>query len=190
MQCILREKLIKQGLLLSEVSQIYKTDPVRFVSGYLQWLEITEQELSGLRSPMTLLLQSEKSALLSVMDGYRPGNVLDGKSVRKAQRAVTAQSLEKVSREIYGKIAEVDQQLDQLNEKLCHAVAVLASKEPSVYPQMVQGALSIVGLWSKLSQTPETIPMYNYFCAKLAFTDIQYLLTDIVQKIISNLEPV
>ena len=39
----------------------------------------------------------------------------------------------------------------------------------------------------KLGETPETIPMYNYFCATLATTDREYyLLLDIIQRIVSN----
>ena len=106
--------------------------------------------------------------------------------IRKIQKAVAAQSLEKISKDIYSKIENIDHTFDQLSEKLCHAVAVLASKEPEVYENLQLSQHGIDTIWKMLSRTPETIPMYNYFCAKLAFTDINYLLMDIIQKIVSN----
>ncbi len=186
MQCILREKLLKQGLRLSEISTIYRTDSSRFVESYFQWLDEAEKDLSGLRSPIGILLQSEKTSLTAVMDGYLPSNVQEGKSIRKIQKTVAAQSLEKISQEIYTKIATIDNTLEQLSEKMCHAIAVLASKEPNVYDHLDASQQSIDMLWGKLGKTPETIPMFNYFCAKLAVTDTHYLLLDIIQKVIGN----
>lgn len=186
MQCILREKLLKQGLRLADISAIYRTDSSRFVESYFKWLDEAEKDLSSLRSPIGILLQFEKTSLIAVLDGYLPGNIQEGKSIRKIQKAVAAQSLERVSQEIYTKIAAIDNTLEQLSEKLCHAIAVLASKEPSVYEHLNANQQSIDMLWVKLAKTPETIPMFNYFCAKLAATDTHYLLLDIIQKIMSN----
>jgi len=38
MQGIIREKLLKQALQLSEVSNLYFRDGARFVEAYLSWL--------------------------------------------------------------------------------------------------------------------------------------------------------
>lgn len=186
MQCVLREKLLAEAMKLSKVSDVYRTDSHRFVAAYMDWLETAEKELSGLRSPISILLQSEKSALTSVLDGYTPNFIQAEKSVRKTQKAVAAQSLEKLSKEFYSKIESIDHVLDQLSEKLCHAVAVLASKEPELYAQVSVSKHGVQSIWRMLSNTPETLPMYNYFCAKLASTDINYLLMDIVQKVAGN----
>lgn len=189
MQCILREKLMAQAIKLSDVSNVYRTESHRFVDAYISWLENAEKELSGLRSPISILLQAEKSSLTSVLDGYQPHFVQDGKSIRKSQKAVAAQSLEKVSKEMYSKIETIDQYFDQLNEKFCHAVAVLMSKEPELSKNLQANQEGVNRIWHLLGSTAETAPMYNYFCAKLAFTDITYLLTDIIQKIASNKMP-
>ena len=186
MQCILREKLLTQAMKLSDVSSLYRTESNRFVDAYFGWLEEAEKDLSGLRSPISILLQAEKSSLTAVLDGYLPDNIQAGKSVRNSQRAVAAQSLEKVSKEIYSKIENIDQTLNQLQEKLCHAVAVLASKEPEVYENIQVSQQGIDTIWKMLGRTPETTPMYNYFCAKLTSTDRNYLLMDIIQNIVSN----
>jgi hypothetical protein len=186
MQCILREKLLTQAMKLADVSNLYRTESHRFVDAYFGWLEEAETDLSGLRSPIGILLQAEKSSLTAVLDGYLPDNIQAGKSVRKSQRAVAAQSLEKVSKEIYSKIETVDHTLDQLSDKLCHAIAVLASKEPEVYEKIQVSQQGIDAIWQMLGRTPETIPMYNYCCAKLASADKNYLLLDIIQKIVSN----
>ncbi|MCI0693340.1 hypothetical protein L0337_15210 [candidate division KSB1 bacterium] len=186
MQCILREKLLTQAMKLADVSNVYRTESYRFVDAYFRWLEEAEKDLSGLRSPISTLLQAEKSSLTSVVDGYLPNQIQAGKSIRKSQKAVAAQSLEKISKEIYSKIETIDHTLEQLNEKLCHAVAVLASKEPELYEKLQVSQQGIDTIWKMLGRTPETIPMYNYFCAKLAPTDRNYLLMDIIQKIVSN----
>ena len=186
MQCILREKLLTHAMKLADVSNIYRTEGYRFVDAYYGWLEEAEKDLSGLRSPISILLQAEKSSLTSVLDGYLPNHIQAGKSIRKCQKAVAAQSLEKISKEIYSKIENIDHTLDQLNEKLCHAVAVLASKIPELYKELQINQHGVDKIWKILGNTPETIPMYNYFCAKLASTDINYLLMDIIQKIASN----
>lgn len=186
MQCILREKLLTQAMKLADVSNIYRTESSRFVDAYFGWLEEAEKDLSGLRSPIGILLQAEKSSLTSVLDGYLPNNIQAGKSIRKSQRAVAAQSLEKVSKEIYSKIENIDHTFDQLSENLCHAIAVLASKEPELYNRLQVNQHGVDTIWKMLGRTPETIQMYNYFCAKLASTDRDYLLMDIIQKIVSN----
>lgn len=171
---------------LADVSNIYRTESSSFVDAYLAWLEEAEKDLSGLRSPIVILLQAEKSSVASVLDGYLPNQIQAGTSIRKNQKAVAAQSLEKVSKEIYSKIENIDHNLDKFSEKLCHAIAVLASKEPDLYNNLQVNQQGVDTIWKMLSRTPETIPMYNYFCAKLASTDINYLLMDIIQKIESN----
>lgn len=182
MQSILREKLLTQAFKLAGVSNTYIRESHRFVETYFNWLEEAQNELMGLRSPISILLQSEKSTLLSVLDGNLPSNLQEGKSIRKCQKAVAAQSLEKVSKEFYTKIESIDNNFDQLGEKLCHTVAVIATKEPEFYRELKVSQQSIDDLWRKIGSTPETIPIYNYLCAKLTSTDINYLLTDIVQK--------
>lgn len=186
MQCILREKLLTQAIKLSAVSNVYRSESHRFVNEYFNWLEEAEKDLAGLRSPISILLQAEKSSLTSVLDGYLPNHIQAGKSIRRSQKAVAAQSLEKVSKEIYSKIENIDHTLEQLNEKLCHAVAVLATKLPELYKELQVNQQGVDVLWEILSSTQETIPMYNYFCAKLAVTDRNYLLIDIIQKIEGN----
>ncbi len=186
MQCILREKLLALALKLADVSDVYRTDSSQFVDLYFSWLDEAEKDLSRLRAPISILLQAEKSSLTSVLDGYLPEHIKAGKSVRKNLRAFAAQSIEKISREIYSKIESIDNLFDQLNEKLCHAVAVLASKRPDVYDNIQANQQGINSIWQMLGEMPETIPMYNYFCAKIASTDKDYLLLDIIQKIIDN----
>lgn len=186
MQSILREKLMALAMELSVVSGIYRSESHRFVDAYISWLEAAEKNLSSLRSPLCILLQAEKTSLTSVPDGYRP-NYLDGeKSLRKSQKAVAAQSLERVAKEIYAKIENIDQTFEQINEKLCHAVAVLLSKDPELTKNLPADQAGVQRIWSLLGSTAETIPMYHYFCAKLSFADIQYLLMDILQKIAGN----
>jgi len=186
MQCILREKLLVQATKLAGISNVYRTESYRFVDAYFAWLEEAEKDLSSLRSPIGIMLQAEKSSLISVSDGYVPSQIQAGKNIRKIQRAAAAQSLEKVSREIYSKIEYIDQTLDQSSEKLCNAIAVLEIKEPELYNGLQVNQRGIDTIRKMLSKTPETIPIYNYLCAKLASTDINYLLIDIIQKIVSN----
>ncbi|NTW99570.1 MAG: hypothetical protein HGB35_06520 [Geobacteraceae bacterium] len=182
----MREKLMVQALKLAGVSKVYRADSQRFVEAYICWLEEAEKDLSGLRSPISILLQAEKSSLTSVLDGYQPDFVQQGKSIRKYQKALAAHSLEKISREIYSKIETIDQAIDQLNEKFCHAIAVLRTKEPELYKNLQTNQDSVDRIWKMLAATQETLPMYNYFCAKLSSTDIHYLLMDIIQNISSN----
>jgi len=186
MQSILREKLLTCAIKLAEVSNIYRTENHRFVDAYFGWLEETEKDLSGLRSPISILLQAEKSLLTSVLDGYTPDYIQIEKSIRKKQKAIAAQSLDRISKEIHTKIESIDHIFDQISEKLCHAIAVLASKEPDLYGKLQADQQGIDTIWRNLGLTPETIPMFNYFCAKLASTDRDYLLLDIIQKIVQN----
>lgn len=186
MQYMLREKLLAQASKLASVSNLYGTDSHRFVGAYLSWLEETEKDLSRLGSPLNLLLQAEKSTVAAVLDGYLPSNIQSGRSLRKSQRAVAAQSLEKVSRELYAKIESLTQILDELNEKLCHAIAILGSKEPEIYKRISASHDGVETIWKMLGSTPETFPMYNYFCAKLTSADRNYLLMEIILKIMVN----
>ena len=186
MQCILREKLLAQATKLAIVSKVYHSDSTRFVSEYFGWLIEAEKDLATLRSPVGILLQAEKTSLTSVLDGNLPDHLHSAKSTRKNQRAVAAQSLERISREFYSKIEKIDQSLEQMSDKLCPAVAVLASKEPGVFEGIEPNQQGIVTIWRMLGSTPETAPMYHYLCARLAPTDRDYLLTDIIQNIVSN----
>ena len=186
MQSVLREKLLAQGVKLAEVSAVYRTDSHRFADAFLRWLEEAAQDLGPLRSPVSILLQAEKTSLVSVVDGYVPGHIQAGKNVRKTLRAAAAQSLERISRELYAQIGQIDSALEQSNEKLCHAVAVLASKDPAVFRDLQASQQGISALWQLLARTPETVPMYNCFSARLAPTDRDYILLDIAQKIVGN----
>lgn len=186
MQCILREKLMAQAIKLADISKIYRSESHRFVGAYFLWLEEAEKDISGLRSPISILLQAEKSVLLSVLDGHLPDNIQAGKSIRKIQRSVAAQSLERVSKAFYSKIENLDNTFDQLGEQLCRVISVIGNKEPDLYGSLQANQKSVVKLWQMVGKVPETIPMYNYFCAKLTFTDISYLLMDIIHKIASN----
>ena len=188
MQCILREKLMSQMIKLADVSNIYRTQNYRFVDAYFNWLQEAEKDLSSLRSPISILLQAEKSSLTSVLDGYLPDYIQNGKSTKKNQRAVAAQSLDKISKEIYSKIESIDRYLEQINEQLCHAIAVLANKEPDLFNGLKANQHGIDSIWDGLGRIPETRPMYNYFCNKLAQTDRNYLIIDIIQKALSNRE--
>jgi hypothetical protein len=186
MQCILREKLLEHGMKLACVSDVYRTESHRFVDAYFAWLDEAEKDLSGLKTTICILIQAEKSILNSVSDGYLPNNVQIGKNLRKIQKVAAAQSLEKISKEIYLKIESIDRDFDELSEKLCHAVAVLATKEPGICEKLQLSQQGMDSIWKMLKNTPEITPMYNYLCAKLAPTDINYLLMDVSQKIISN----
>lgn len=186
MQSILREKLMTHALKLAGVNTIYRTESHRFVDAYFLWLQEAEKDLSALRMPISILLQAEKSTLTSVLDGYQPADIQAGTSTRKIQRAVAARSLEKVAQEFYTKVKAIDQELDQWNEKLCHAVAVLASKDPSAFENIQANQLGADAIWKLLAKTPETIPIYHYFSAKITATDRNYLLIDILQKMVSN----
>lgn len=186
MQGILREKLLTHALKLADVGRIYLTESQNFVAAYFRWLEETEKDLSGLRSPISVLLQAEKTSLISVMDGYVPNQIQADKSIRKIQKACAAQSLEKISKDIHAKIEGIDHTFEQLNEKLCHAVAILATKTPDLYAGIQLNQQGMDAIWIMLGRLPETVPMYNYFCAKINSTDRNYLLADIIQKIISN----
>ena len=63
---------------------------------------------------------------------------------------------------------------------------MLESKDPGLYNSIQPNQDGAKKIWIMLGSAPETIPIYNYFCAKLAATDIDYLLTGIIHKILSN----
>lgn len=189
MQSILREKLIRQSEKLSDISNIYIYQNSSFVAKYIEWLEQSEKELSQIRSPLSTILQAEKGIIKSVEDGFVPEYIQSEKSIRKIQRAVAAQSLNKVSHEIYSKVESIDKLFLEISEKLSHAIALLATKVPELFKNMSLDENSVNTLWKLLSATPETIPMYNYFCSKLASIDIKYLIMDIIQNIINNRNP-
>ncbi len=186
MQCILREKLMALATAMADVSEVYRTESFRFVDAYQAWLKQAENELMSTRSPICMLLQAESTSVESVMDGHRPEHLEVGRSLRKTQRAVAAQSLERVSREIYSTIERIDHQLNDMEEKLCHAVAVLASKNPDTYERLAPNQEGVDMIWSMLGMAPETIPIYSYFCAKLSLMDRNYLLVGIIQNIVNN----
>ena len=186
MQCILREKLVAHSIKLAEVSNLYIKDSTAFVSAYLNWLIEAEKDLAGLRSPISVLLQAEKSTVIAVIDGLIPDHIQAGNSIRKMQRAAAAQSLERISKQIYTKIEAIDANFEQLNEKLCHAVAVVISKIPELMAGIQTGEIGSDRIWKILGDTPETLPMYNYFSSKLSTTDRMYLLDAIIQNIRSG----
>jgi hypothetical protein len=189
MQCILREKLLERSISLAQVSAIYRSEAQEFVDAYIRWLEQTERELASLRTPISILLQAEKSLVTAVLDGYVPAIVQNEKSARKRQRAIAAHSLERMSKEIHAKIESIDHALGQSREKLCHAIAVLATKEPDLYAALEANQQSIDAIWRKLAVLPETIPMFNYFCAALAASDRNYVLMDVIANILGNRMP-
>ena len=186
MQSIIRERLFAQALKLGEVSDLYRSDATRFVASYYQWLDETEKSLAGTRCSEIILLQGEKNLVTSVLDGYIPEDIQNGKNLRKTQRAIAARSLEKIARVFRDKIEEIDHTFAQINENMCHAVAVLASKEPAIFQSLQPDQPGAETVWYLMGKTAETVPMYQYFSAKLALTDRNYLLLDILEKMSSN----
>ena len=186
MQCILREKLAALATGLADVSEVYRTDSVRFVDAYLSWLKNAELELLNTRSPICVLFQAEATSVASVLDGYRPEHLEFSRSPRKAQRGAAAQSLERVSREIYSNITRIDSQLNDMEEKLCHGVAVLANKNPDLYARIAATQDGVDMIWAQLSVAPETAPLYSYVCARLSLVDRNYILLGIAQNVVNN----
>ncbi|MTI81114.1 MAG: hypothetical protein FH758_09535 [Firmicutes bacterium] len=186
MQSILREKLLAQSFKLAEVSKIYRTDSHRFVDAYLNWLEEAEKDLASLRSPINILLHAEKSALTSILEGNLPHYAQEKRNTKKYQRAAAAESMERILKEFYSKIESIDQYFDRIRENLCQTIAILTTKDPNFHQSLEPNQQGVKIILKKMSQTPETIQMYNYFSAKLASTDVKYLIVGIIMNIIGN----
>ena len=186
MQCILREKLAAITTALADVSEVYRTDSFRFVEAYLSCLKDAEQQLLNTRSPLCVLLHAEIVSVASVLDGSRPEHLEFSRSLRKAQRAAAAQSLERVSREIYTSISRIDSQLNEMEERLCHGVAVLGAKNPDLYGSITATQDGVDAIWAQLGLVPETAPLYSYACARLSLIDRNYILLGIAQNIVTN----
>lgn len=188
MHCLVKEKLLKQAEGLSEISKTYYSNKSRFIPEFIKWLDESERELSFNKNPIGILFQSEKSKILSVLDGYLPDDVPNEKNLRKVQRAVTARSLNFLSTEIYSKLQQIETEYDAVREKLSHAIAVLGTKDPGLYASLDNDQKSVIQIWKLLKETPETLPMYNYFGARLSQTDLFYLITEILGNIVVNRE--
>lgn len=186
MQSILREKLMVHAIKLAHVSNLYRNEGHLFVQAYYHWLDETEKDLSRLRTPISILLQAEKSLLTSVLDGFTPSYIQGETSARKRQRAVAAQSLSKVSGEIQAKIENIDQIFQETNEKLYNVIALLASQNPELFVQLKPNQHGVDLIRKALATTPETLPMFNYCCAKLPPVDRDYLLQTIIENIVRN----
>jgi len=186
MRCVLREKLMAHALRLSEVGGCYRTESHRFAVAYFGWLEAAEKDLSGLRAPLAILLQAERTALTAVADGYTPQHVERSRNAGKVLRFAAAQSLEKVSLAMRAQIEDIDRELNEQNERMCHTFAAVASKSPGVFADLRADQTGIDTIWQLIGATPETAAMHQYFCARLAVSDRNYILSDILQKAVAN----
>jgi hypothetical protein len=186
MQSMLREKLMAQSQKLSVISKTYKNDVGHFVESYFQWLEELENDIRSLRSTLSIMLQSEKTVLMSIMDGNIPVHVRDSKNSRKYIRVASAISLEKIAREMASIVNNIDMNLDPTKQQLIQAIAVLSIKDSNLYDSLSVDPMSVSSIRHKLSTTPETVQISNYICAKLTSMDINYLINDILANIVSN----
>jgi len=150
-------------------------------------LQKAENDLFGLRSPISILIISERSSLTSVIGGYLPNNIQPEKNKIKAQKAYAALSLEKISKEIYSKVKEIDFNLEKSNDQLCHGIAILQGKNPILFENINADIQGVNKIWKLLGETPETKGIYHYFCAKLASSDKNYLFMPIIQNIKNNI---
>jgi len=57
---------------------------------YFGWLEEAEKDLSCLRSPISILLQAEKSSLISVLDSYLPNYSIGKEHQKKSESSRNA----------------------------------------------------------------------------------------------------
>ncbi len=186
MQFILREKLMQQAEKLTSVSNLYKEQDYLFVDAYFSWLESAENDLSKLRSPLTILLQAEKTMLNSTRDGYLPEHVQAGRNSSKIQRASAAMSLNRVSKAIYENIETIDQDMKPLNESLCQAVAVLAQISPEIFQKISVDQSSSQLIWMSLGKKNETSHIFNYLSTRIDSIDRDYLMLEILQKFAGN----
>jgi len=186
MDSILREKLMNHASTLAKVSHIYRTESSRFVDEYLKWIEQSENDISGLRSPIGLILQAEKTKVTSVMDGYMPEYIKERGSIRRSQRAVAAQSLSYISQLLHEKINQIDSDFREINEKICHALAILSGKDRNLFKINKVNESIAEKIWKGLEKHPETLPMFNYLSAKLTAIDRKYLFISAIQNMIDN----
>jgi hypothetical protein len=186
MQSLLREKLMALSNKLSVVSGLYRTDAHRFVGAYFAWLEEAERELAALRTPLSIVLQSERSSLAAILDGYLPEHLQAATRVRKTQRAAAAQSLERVAREFYGKIETIDHSFTQFREQLSQALAAIATVDNGFYGSLTVDQTGVDRAWRTLQMTRETLPMANYLSARLSLIDVNYILIDLIQNIVAK----
>jgi hypothetical protein len=73
-----------------------------------------------------------------------------------------------------------------MEEKLCHAVAILAAKSPDLYERLAATQEGVDMIWAQLSIAPETAPLYSYLCAKISVVDRNYLLLGISQNVVNK----
>ncbi len=186
MQSILRETLMVQVDSLAKVVQGYGADPTQFVASYLTWLNDAQDALGRLRSPMLAFVQAERATIMSAMDGHVPDGTAVSRSPRKTLRAVASLSIERMSREMYERVNEIDRNLAPMVEQMAHAVAVLAAKEPKFVENLAVTQAVADGVWKMLTQTPETMPVSHFFAAKLSLADRNYLLLEVIGNLVAN----
>lgn len=185
MLSILKEKIICQGISLAQTSALYQSDAQQLVAKYIRWLNDTEESIASLRTPLSLTIQAERTTILAIGDGLIPDGVQPSKSTRKLARAATAISIEKVSLLLQEKVREIDLFFEQILEQLCQAAAIVQSLKPQTYSSL-NAEFGPSKLWQEIKQTKETVQIHNYLCAKVSVTDRNYLLTEVVQRILSN----
>ena len=180
MQALIREKLAECLEKLGPVAQTYQTNPTGFAQEYLRWLQASETDLAPLRLPLVATLQSQKTQLLAIEDGLQPAYLSQAVSPRKRQRAAAAALMEQAVGTLQGKLAQIDQQLSEPQEKLNQAMALLLSQQPDALKRIKPNTTGARNVWNKLKALPELNNLCSYLSAKLSLSDRDYLLISLI----------
>jgi hypothetical protein len=177
-----REILLDKLLKLPTLIDAYQRNDVDFVAQANSWLLELERSLSQLRNPLTSLVASQRSRIISAQEGYREAPLSSGRiSRRRAINITTSLALGEVESALVGLIKEIDDKFDLWREKLAQFISVASTSVPIPLPPTdpLQGWLKQI--WSSWQTIDETRAMYNYLNTAMAPNDRFQLLRELLE---------
>lgn len=176
-----REILLEKLLKLPTLIDAYQRNDVDFVGQANSWLLELERSLSQLRNPLTSLVASQRSRIISVQDGYRESSLSGGKiSRRRVVNITTSLALGDVETALVRLIKEIDDKFDLWREKLAQFISVASTSVPIPLPPTDPRQDWLKQIWSSWRAIDETRAMYNYLNTVMAPSDRFQLLSELL----------
>jgi hypothetical protein len=177
-----REILLEKLLHLPKLIDAYQRNDVDFVARAIDWLLDVEKSLSQLRSPLTSLVASQRSRIISAQNNYRESSLQGDKiSRRKTVDITTSLALSEVESALVRQLQEIDDKFDLWREKLAQFISVASTSVAIPLPPTNPLREWLKQIWQSWQTLDETRAMYNYLNTVMSPNDRFQLLGELLE---------
>ncbi len=187
MQSIIREKIVIQLTLMSELVNLYSQQDSQFSTRAFHWLQASETALEPFRLPLVSQLSSLRGLMSATEDGYIDPGITTGKSrsQRKQKRATIMMLLQQAESVLREKAQSIDESFNEYRDKLSQLLALASAKAPLPAQESISTEY-LDRIWQMAKDAQDNPTLSFYLQSRLTDTDRRYLLRDLIVQLLAS----